>query len=182
MFEQFRFLYMLHRRPEIGADHSLFALFKRVWHPLPPPGELGHILSLYLAVAAIGGLALFVFRIRKLSVLNQVLCLMIASILFPPTSFEYTLLHLFDPFAMYVLLMVSYQRQSRKAPGLNVLLPCFAVLFGFIPELIRHRVSFGGQIKSLFLVALFVYALWRPLASLDEETRQVKSGDELLTA
>ena len=178
--EQFRLLYMLHLRPEIGADHSLFAVFKRVVHPLPPPAELGHILSLYLAVAAIGGLALFVLRIRKLPVLNQVLCLMVASILFPPTSFEYTLLHLLDPFAMYVLLILSYQREGRRAPGQKFLLPCFAVLFGFIPELIRHGVSFGGQVKGLLLLALFLYALWRPLGSLDELARGT-SGEELLT-
>ncbi len=180
--EQFRFLYMLHVRPEIGADHSLFAVFKLALPTLPPPRDLGKILSIYLAVAAIGGLVLFVFRIRKLPVLNQVLCLVIASILFPPTSFEYTLLHLFDPFAMYVLLIVTYRREGRRVPGLKFLLPCFAVLLGFIPELIRHHVSFGGQVKSVLLLALFVYALFQPLASLSEEAISWNSRQESMTS
>ena len=157
--DHFRTMYMLHRRPEIGADHSLFALFKTVVDPLPP----AHLLSVYLAVAAVSGVVLYFVRIRRLPVWNQILCLTLASILLPPTSFEYTLLHLFVPFAMYTLLLVGYERVGRAAPHVYFVLACFFLLFGFLAEIIFNDIIYAGQVKSVVLLALFGFALAVPI-------------------
>lgn len=158
----FRSMYMLRVRPEIGADHSLFALLKLCLHPLPTPSGVGKLLSVYLGVTAFCGLLLFFARIRTLPVINQILCLSIASVLLPPTSFEYTLLHLLFPLAMLVLLIVESVRRRVDVPGLKLSLGCFAVLLAFLPEIIYRGHSYGGQIKCITLLVLFVIALRHP--------------------
>ncbi len=101
--ENFRQVFMLHLRPERGFDHSLFGLFKNLAPHLPAPPALARILSAYLLIAATAGIALYALRIRKLPVINQLLALTIASILLPPTSFDYTLIHLYAPWTLLVL-------------------------------------------------------------------------------
>ncbi len=166
----FRFLYMLHIRPEIGADHSLFALIKLLIRPVPTTARLDHLLPIYLATAALAGTALFFSRIIRLPLLNQILCLTVASILLPPTSFEYTLLHLLLPFALFVLLAIDASRTGEISMVLKVVLGCFGILLAFIPELIHHGLSFGGQVKCLVLLVLFAIALWRPFDLVEAPT------------
>ncbi len=153
---------MLHIRPEIGADHSLFAFIKLLIRPAPTPAFLDRLLPVYLVTAALAGTALFFLRIVRLPALNQILCLTVASILLPPTSFEYTLLHLFLPLALFVLLAVDASREGHISRVLKIVLGCFGILLSFIPELIHHGMSYGGQVKCLVLLVLFVLALWRP--------------------
>lgn len=160
----FRYFYMLRIRREIGFDHSLFAVIKLLLQPLPPLPIVGKILSLYLSIAAIGGLLLFFLRIRFLPLLNQIVCLTIALVFLPPVSFEYTLLHLFVPLALLVLLTVESCRLGQTVPGLKFALGCFVVLLAFIPEIIYRGHSYGGQIKAVFLLILFAIALRYPLA------------------
>ncbi len=163
----FRSTYMLHLRPqEIGFDHSLFALIKRAIPVLPPPATMTHLLSAYLGVVALAGIALFFTRIRHLPLLNQVTCLVVCSILLPPTSYDYTLLHLYAPWAMMMLLWVEAAQtgeQLRHRAAWNFSLACYALLFTPQSEFIYHGVPLGGQIKAVTLVALLYTALRYPL-------------------
>ncbi len=164
----FRSLYMLTLRPEIGTDHSLFALEKLLLRRLPPPEELSRYLTLYMVALTIGGTALFFLRIRTLPVINQVISLTCASVLLPPVSYEYTLIQLTAPLGLVLLLTVDAHRAARGVPGLPVMLGCFVVLWAPLPELIWHGRTVDGQVKSIALIVLFILALWRPLSD-DQE-------------
>ncbi len=171
--ENFRQVYMLHLRPERGFDHSLFGTFKRLQPTLPPPAQLEHVLSLYLLTASVAGLLLFFLRIRKLPVTNQVLCLTIASILLPPTSFDYTLIHLYAPWVLLVFYVVARKQQKiaiKPFSALGLIFLCFAVLFAPLTEIIYRGETVSGSIRSIVLTVLFALALIVPIPYLGFES------------
>lgn len=156
----FRTIYVLHYRPnEIGFDHSLFALIK-CCVPHPPLLEVPPLLlTAYLAIAAAAGIALYFLRIRNLPLINQVLCLSVASILLPPVSSDYTLMHLYIPWAMLVLFAQEQTNLRRAVPGLAAAFVLLAILFAPESEFIYDAVRFGGQLKAGALVALMFVGL-----------------------
>lgn len=160
-----RSTYML-RYSEVGFDHSLFAVSKAALilgkfftHATHPPGPelLSRLLSIYLPLAAVTGTGLYFWKIQRLPVINQVICLTVAAVLLPPLSYDYTLIHLYAPWAALVLFAV--ERQDTFTPGLAAALSCFAILFAPVSEVIIHRHSSGGQVKAFALVALMIVAL-----------------------
>ena len=148
-----------------GFDHSLFVLLKCITPVLPPPERLSHLLNLYLLVTALAGCLLFVVRIRKLPVANQVLCLSTASILFPPMSYDYTLIHLYVPFAF--LVFVALERQPRDQRPLLVAFSLLALIFSAQAEFILNGIRRGGQLKAVALLALFVLGLVHPFSEIE---------------
>jgi hypothetical protein len=113
-------------------------------------------------IAALGMLLVFFLWIRKLPIINQVICLCVATLILPPTSFDYTLLSLYLPWAMLVLFAVHRDNRDRDVPGLVSAFVCFAILFVPETEIIFHRRPIAGQLKALTLVALFSIALRYP--------------------
>jgi hypothetical protein len=171
---QFGPLESLQIHPETGSDHSVFALIKcgvrlLFAHPLS-----SRLLTAYLATAAVGGLALYIFLIRKAPIINQVLCLCVASISLAPTSFDYTLMHLYVPWALLILFAERPENAHRYVPGLRAAFCCFAVLFAPESEIILYAHSFGGQFKCLVLIALFVIGLIYPFDNEVLQHRQVR--------
>ena len=166
----FQRLYMLTYLPiETGFDHSIFGLFKALIDLLYGPKIMTpHLLAGYLVLASAGGLALYFFRIRFLPILNQILCLCIASILLPPTSHDYTLLHLYVPWGLLALYAIDQAKANRTVRGLNAVFVCFAILLSAESELIYQapdRVSpheYSGQLKAITLVVLLLIGLNRP--------------------
>jgi len=148
----------------LGVDHSLFALVKRVCGVLPY-AQYAHILSVYTLSGAVVGVLCYVMRMRKLPLTNQVLCLTVASVVLPPISYEYTLLHLYTPFAMLVVFAVDAYRSGRtRVPGLPFIFACFTILLSQIGEIILHGDRLEGQIKAVTLVALFTAGMIYPFA------------------
>lgn len=163
--DHFRIMFMLHLRPERGFDHSLFGLYKQLAPTLPAPAALAPVLNRYLLVSAVLGVALYFLRIRKLPVINQLLCLTIASILLPPTSFDYTLIHLYAPWVLLVLYTLDHAGRLAPRPVPRALLPvllCLAVLFAPLTELIYRGETLGGPIRCCVLILLFAMALSCP--------------------
>jgi hypothetical protein len=119
-------------------------------------------LALYLAFASVTGLALYFFRIRFLPLLNQVLCLSIASILLSPTSHDYTLLHLYVPWGLMVLFAIDQARTNRSMDRLMTVFICFAILMSAESELIYQARGHSGQLKAIVLVALLYVGLKYP--------------------
>ena len=69
-------------------DHAFFATPKLL---LQGTGiSLRHLLVGYLAIATCTMLSLYVFRIRHLPLINQLLLLLVCCVALPPTSFDYT--------------------------------------------------------------------------------------------
>ena len=171
----FRANYILRYRPdEMGFDHSLFGIYKRFSHPLPPPERLGHIAEAYMAAAAVCGGVVYFVAIRRLPPINQVLCLTLACILLPPLSFDYTLMQLYIPWAMLVLFAQERSEASSKTRqrirGLIAAFVCMAIAMSPESEFIRHNVRYGGQIKALALVVLMCIGLRYPFARNSEST------------
>ena len=144
----FQLNYVQHYDPVVvGFDHSLFALSKRLFHPTDR--GLGHLSIKYTATVGIAALIIFFGRIVKMPLANQVLALTVAMILLPPVSFDYTLLHLYTPLCL-ILLTVR---------GLPYVVPSLALAISPLTEFIYHGSTFGGQIRALLLLHLFVLAL-----------------------
>ena len=121
------------------------------------------VTPIYLGVVAFAGVALWIFRIRKLPLTNQVLALTTASVLLPPISHDYTLMHLYAPWAMLVFATL----QGRRIPGLGIAFTCFALLFTPQSYLIYYSARFAGEFKSVVLVVLFLTSLRFAFADLD---------------
>ena len=164
-------------REQIGYDHSLFALSKRaihqVFHRQKTDARFDTLLRIYMPVVGAFGVLIYFLRIRKLPFANQVLCLSIASVLLPPTSYDYTLLHLYIPWALLVL--IALRKVNEQVPGIRAAFLCFAVTMSIETELILHARSFGGQIKALALVGLFTLALRFPFSK-EQEGFAIPSG------
>ena len=152
----------------LGFDHSLFSIIKasvsdRDYHVYA---------TLYFPLAALAGVVLFFWRICRLPRINQVLALTIAAVLLPPISYEYTLIHLYIPWALLTLYAVGSGDASRnfiRIPGVGFCFACFTFLLTPQSYFIVHSIRFTGQLKALVLVALFVAALRYPF---EEATQQ----------
>jgi hypothetical protein len=153
---------------EGGLDHSLFSLVKLTLAALGHFGflhnavRMNHLTLAYVAIVALAGTILWLIRIRHLPLANQVLSLTVAAIMLPPVSFEYTLMHLYLPWAMLVLIAIH----GREAPH-RALLAAFmllAILVSPLTELWFHGWGLAGALKALLLFILFVLALKYPLS------------------
>jgi hypothetical protein len=165
---EFKFVYILHKRFEIGFDHSLLSILKRLLHPFPAPDRFAPVVAAYLAVVALAGVLLFFLVITKRPVMNQILFLSVACILLPPVSFEYTLLHMLAPLALMALVIVEAARKGQAIPGIRPVLLCFAFLLAPLSELVLHGGRLGGQIKAIVLLILLVFSLTKSFSPSDE--------------
>lgn len=152
-----------------GVDHSLFALIKSSIIALgityPSLATIALISKFYVIVMAIIGLSLYFLRIRYLPLLNQVLCIGTIAVTLTPASRDYTLLHLYVPWAMLVFLAVEAYRTGQKIPGMKAAFICFVLVMSPLNEFILHSNVIAGQIKALVLVALLVIGLRYPFVA-----------------
>ena len=160
---------------QVGFDHSLFAVPKAILllthqGTLPGPETLAKMLTIYLVGMAAVGAILYWVAIRRLPLINQVICLTVATIMLPPVSYDYTLLHLYVPWAMLVLL--AAENPGHEVRSLMAAMVCFAILFAPETELILHGRSYGGQVKAVALVLLFGIALLRRFPSIWDGVQQ----------
>jgi hypothetical protein len=158
---------------EIGFDHSLFAFVKQVCfravHDVSRVNALlpGIYLAYGLCAAALFGVIYFL-SIRRLHVLNQVLALSAFSVLLPYVSYDYTLVNLFVPFSILIVVLATDAAAGRVklTPGqlLWLLMP-YALIFTPQSYLVYHVVGYGAQVKTLALCAAIGAAIRIPLPS-----------------
>jgi hypothetical protein len=159
----FRLNYMLQVHPlEIGYDHSIFALIKELAFRHRAP-ELYYVpwLNGYMLVAASAGLILYFWKIRTLPRANQILALTVAAILLPPASADYTLVHLYVPWAVLVLVVVSL-KDGRKVKGLVFCFICMAFLMAPESFAMIQGIRIAGQLKAIVLLILFIVSMTCP--------------------
>ncbi len=158
---------------EIGFDHSLFAIAKQVCFRILHDVErvnaiLPRIYLGYGLFAAALFVVLYLRFIRRLPLLNQVLALSALSVLLPYVSYDYTLVHLYAPFAMLLLVLATDGATGRlKLSGfqtLLLLLP-FAVIFTPQSYLVISVVGYGAQVKALALSILVGASIAIPMPS-----------------
>lgn len=159
----FRTNYLL-KTDSSGFDHSLFALIKQIVgghrrdHALADTFVV--LLSWYMLLAAVVGVFLFFTRIKKMPVVNQIVALTVASILLPPISYDYTLIHLYVPCALLTLGVIRADRQGIVPIAAGAALIALAALLAPETEIIARGVSLGGDIKCVTLLVLFILALY----------------------
>jgi hypothetical protein len=150
---------------EIPFDHSLFAVVKHVAVHLQmdDPAHLARFADWYMWIAALAALILYLARIVWLPRVNQIVILLTLSILLPPVSGDYTLVHLYAGWMVLALFAVNVEPgviRSRVLPG------CFLILaVVFCPEtyLLIGQAHVAGSFKALALSALVVILLVYPL-------------------
>jgi hypothetical protein len=123
---------------------------------------LPSLLHGYMITLAVVMLTLYFVRIRKLPVANQLLILTVASILLPPTSWDYTLLQLYAPFIILVFLVID---SAHKIPGLFPVFVLFGLIFTPTNFFFYSGHGASAQIKCLLLLGLMTIALVYPFSS-----------------
>jgi hypothetical protein len=155
---------------EIGFDHGLFSVIKQVGQHLAPETEFETdayrplYLPYFFAAALVGLFTLY--RIRRMPVLNQFFALTVAIVLLPWVSYDYTLMELYLPWGLFVIYLLEndLHPDPRMTLGkaLLILLPC-AIAFTPQSYLLGETVGYGGQVKAIALLVLFVSTLVFPM-------------------
>ena len=150
------------------ANHSLWMLIKWAWvkvdwhlRPIDLAREyhtFAAMLNIYVVTSAILGTALYVLWIRRLPLLNQILCLTICAVLLPPTSMDYTLLHLLVPFGLLCMELATVSGESSNTKGMTLCLLCFAVIFSADTFLDLYGDA-SSQIRTIALLGLLATVL-----------------------
>jgi hypothetical protein len=144
-------------RGYLAYEHSLLSLFRIV--TTGHPEYMVQMASSYLPIAAALMAVLFLGKVRTQPRLNQILVIVIAVVLLPPKSYDYTLQMLYIPWACLALLSVSAQVQGRRVAGLKAAMILLALLCS--PEFfIKYRGVYSfGQFKAVCLILLLCIAL-----------------------
>jgi hypothetical protein len=151
------------RFTEIGFDHSLFSPLKllAIQHNM----SLASLTRPYYLIAGLFMAIAFFLRVRKLPSINQLVFLVTAMILFPPVSYEYTLVHLYLPLLLLLATFVGYRSESGPPVSSIVLgaLVCMLILLLPVDLLGKLPVFLAGQLQViplLFLLGFTVAAPW----------------------
>ena len=146
-----------------NVDHSLWSFYKQAMHMLGYRNERPlWELSAYVDITAVAGLLAYFFLIRRRPMLNQLMCLSIASILLPPMSNDYTLLYLYLPWGLLILSTIDGCRVGKLRPGTLTAFVCFGFLMSAESEIVIHGAAIAGQFKAILLLVLFYIALKYP--------------------
>jgi hypothetical protein len=148
---------------ELLANHSAFGLVKFVALVVGLPLER-LTLPYYACGAAVFAWAFFA-RLWRMPAANQVLAVTAFMVMLPPVSYFYTLVHLYAPWAMLVMVALRAERAGVRVRGLAFTLLQFLSLFAsFMLFTAPHVALFGGLVQAAMLVILFGYAVQYPFA------------------
>lgn len=166
---------------EIGYDHSLFSVAKfgfagllrlGLIHGMNPHGLLDQLsgwvkfrpaLFIYTLITAVTGICLYFVRIRQMPALNQILILALCSVLLPPVSFDYTLVHLLLPFALLSVYVVRTAAEGKDVKGVVPIFSLFAFIFS-MNAFFTLKIRLAGQFRSLAMLILLIELLRHPLS------------------
>ncbi len=97
--------------------------------------------------------AFVLFRLFKLPTVNQIILLSIAVTLFPPVAAEYTLIHLYVPFGLFVIFLAKDVATGHLAAKFSDLLK-ITVLFALLFSPLTFFGPYAGAVQMLLLVTL----------------------------
>ncbi|MCU1251499.1 MAG: hypothetical protein JWQ49_4528 [Edaphobacter sp.] len=166
-------LYAVHYS-DLGYDHSFFSVFKFLTYPLHP--NLAADLNLYLVLAAVSATALYFLRIRKLPLINQISILIILSVTLPPVSFDYTLLHLYICWGIFVIYLIDAQRAGHSVKFGSLVMGLYAFAMAPHGYVILASRRFCGQLRWIGLAALLYIFFKQPFP--EEQTAAPLSASE----
>jgi hypothetical protein len=141
-----------------ATNHSLYTLVKFVAVVV---GRGAAALTWpYYACFGLIFIVLFFTRLAKMPVTNQVMAASLMMVMLPTVSYFHTLVHLYAPWLLLVMLAVRSERAGVVVPGLNSAIGLFAPLFmAFTLYTFRKVFLLGGMIQAVLLCFLLLYAL-----------------------
>jgi hypothetical protein len=96
---------------------------------------------------------------------NQLLAVMAFMVMFPPVSYFHTLVHLYAPLVVLLLVAIRAERAGVVVRGLKGTVLLFVPLFAAFTLFLFPRVFiFDGLVQAALLVALFGCAMRYPFA------------------
>ena len=173
---------------QMGVDHSLFFVVKQAL--LVVCYVAGTSRSFFLCMTDIAyymymcmwlvAAVVLVRRFRRMPMLNCIFAAFIVQLIAPPVSYDYTLLYLYIPWALFLVVFLLQDVYSGRAhlsfsTALAILIPCAIT---FTPQQcylviggIGHtsslgysgHIGFAGQVKALALLYLLVVAALNPM-------------------
>lgn len=153
----------------IGYDHSGFAIIKYLF--VRRPDKVMTALPFYTLITGILLIGILLIGMRKLPRPNQLLVLSSMVLLFPSTSFDYTLMAMYVPWVWFVLLSFEARAAGRSLPAILPAMLCFAVLFAPETFIHFHGLLFAGEMKAVALISLIVVGLCFPVPELGHQNR-----------
>ena len=153
------------RRQELYLDHSALGALKELlsvhimhlgndWHRL----SFGYEIAVVLLAPP-----LFLIWGRRMPALNQLCFLLIALMLLPPVSYDYTLIYAYFVIGIVFYAYLSAVRQGRDFPGRTAYVIAFTVLSTSQTYLRYQSLDFSGLLKCGALIATAVLLLRFPL-------------------
>lgn len=179
IMEGMRFLkvnFIIERRAiNFNFSHALFnpIKFAVLWidRQLHSGGSIGPVrhelavadaaLRIYTVLTAIVGTTLYFWRIRKLPMLNQVICLTVAAVTLTPFSSDYTLIHTLIPFTLLCFYAVEAWQQQRTVRGLDLCFACFCFILAWMTFFTWGYV-YNDFVRTLALLVLLGTAIRVP--------------------
>ena len=148
---------------ELRFDHSFLAAIKQLTsHHVWMHTDFSALSHIYVPVVAVGATLLFLLRVNSLPLINRILFVMICMVALPPVSYDYTLVHLYVPFALIALAGIRAANAHVELPGFKPALACFAVLFTPQLFLFYGALNLNGVLKSTALAGLIVLLARHP--------------------
>lgn len=144
------------RRQELNTDHSLLGAIKEILslHILRLGQTWPQLTRLYLVVVAVAILAFFLLKVRTLPLANRLSFFLIAMVLFPPVSYDYTLVHVYVVFALVVFAQLDARARGEKLPRAAVFYACFLLLFTPQTYIAFRGLRINGLLKATALAVL----------------------------
>ena len=169
-------------RTDPQFDHSLFQAIKQVIHgyrytarndPAPDRPAFQRALRIYNILIPLGAVVLYWFRLRRMPLLNQFMAYLLLCVLLPYVSGDYTLVHVYLVWGAFLLFLFSDVATARvKIPAAAIYTVLFSCAVIFVPltyleisHTAGHRFSFGGQVKTVFLLLVLGTVLKVPMPS-----------------
>jgi hypothetical protein len=143
---------------ELMANHTVYHLAKFLMIGFRVPFSNPSVVY-YAAGAAVLGVSFFA-RLWNMPVANQLLALTSFMVAFPPVSYFYTLVQLYAPWLVLLLVASRAERAGVKIKGLWATILLFVPLFSSFMLFSFPRVFlFGGLVQGLLLGVLFLCSL-----------------------
>jgi hypothetical protein len=143
---------------ELVANHSLMNLAKLAALVINFP--MNRLSLPYYAAGALFLAIVMTTRPWKLPAANQLLAVSSFMLMFPPSSYYPTLVHMYAPLAVLGWIATRAARAKIAVPGLLNTMLLFVPLFVPFPLLMyRHLFIFCGMVQSVVLLVLFFCAV-----------------------
>lgn len=145
-------------------------------HPIKAIGEVDRLraepggwhvirtLAFIYPLVAMVALGLLIAAFYKMPILNQLTALAVAVTLLPPSSREYTLLHLYVPFGALVVFLAR-EVSTGNATLRNAQIFGFAGIYALLFAPLTFLMLYASDVKLLLLLALLFVAARAPMHS-----------------